>query len=67
MGPWAFRKRAQHSYMNQAYDIQTPRDRGGEQGDAQGPLEVCADLAVQAREVRHAIHSKQHAGDIPWS
>eukprot|EP00974_Lingulodinium_polyedra_P085659 8295166-Lingulodinium_polyedra.AAC.1 len=30
----------------------------GEQGDTQGPLEVCADLAVQAREVRSIIHAK---------
>eukprot|EP00974_Lingulodinium_polyedra_P048656 4672510-Lingulodinium_polyedra.AAC.1 len=61
MGPWACWKHAPQSYVNQAYDIQTPKNRGGEQGDTQGPLEACADLAVQAREVRHAVHSKQHA------
>eukprot|EP00974_Lingulodinium_polyedra_P019354 1867525-Lingulodinium_polyedra.AAC.1 len=44
----------------------TEKDRGGEQGDTQGPLEACADLAVQAREVRSIIHAKQYAGELPW-
>eukprot|EP00974_Lingulodinium_polyedra_P124071 11189169-Lingulodinium_polyedra.AAC.1 len=61
MGPRTCWKHAQQSYVNQAYDIRTPRNRGGEQGDTQGPLEACADLVAQAREVRHAVHSKQHA------
>eukprot|EP00974_Lingulodinium_polyedra_P085218 8250289-Lingulodinium_polyedra.AAC.1 len=65
MGPWTCWKHAQYSYVNQAHDIETLKNRGGEQGGTQGPFEACADLAVQAREVRHAIHNKQPAGDIP--
>eukprot|EP00974_Lingulodinium_polyedra_P066807 6466344-Lingulodinium_polyedra.AAC.1 len=66
MGAWTTRKHAQHSYVNQPANVATEKDRGGEQGDAQGPLEACADLAVQAREVRAIIHGKQYGGEPPW-
>eukprot|EP00974_Lingulodinium_polyedra_P063155 6095655-Lingulodinium_polyedra.AAC.1 len=60
MGPWTCWAHAQYSYVNQTHDIETLKNRGGGQGDTQGPLGACADLPVQAREVRNAIHSKQH-------
>eukprot|EP00974_Lingulodinium_polyedra_P083995 8133600-Lingulodinium_polyedra.AAC.1 len=36
MGPWTCWKHAQYSYVNQTHDIETLKNRGGEQGDTQG-------------------------------
>eukprot|EP00974_Lingulodinium_polyedra_P110074 10647747-Lingulodinium_polyedra.AAC.1 len=66
MGAWTVWKHAQHSHVNQPANVTTEKDRGGEQGDTQGPLEACADLAVQAREVRSIVHAKQCNGALPW-
>eukprot|EP00974_Lingulodinium_polyedra_P033079 3181924-Lingulodinium_polyedra.AAC.1 len=52
MGAWTAWKHAQHSYVNQPANVTTEKDRGGEQGDTQGPLEACADLAG----ARGALH-----------
>ncbi len=45
----------------------TPKDRGAEQGDVDGPLECAITLATVAVKVRAAIHKGQLLGQLPWA
>ena len=46
---------------------QTPKDRGAEQGDVDGPCECAITIASVAAEARLRVHGQQAAGQLPWT
>ena len=64
--PVACWKHAAASYVEQADVEATPKDRGAEQGDVDGPAECSMTLGVVAAETRTSVHEQQRRGELPW-
>ena len=51
--------------MEQDGTQDTPKDRGAEQGDADGPLECALTLAGLAKAATEEVHAEQRLGRLP--
>ena len=60
-------KHASVSHVEQQGLEPTPKDRGAEQGDVDGPLECSLVLGTVSCEARAAIHGQQRRGELPWA
>ena len=55
------------SHVEQQDAEATPKNRGAEQGDVDGPLECSLTLGGVATEARQEIHNAQANGLLPWA
>ena len=65
--PVACWKHAAASYVEQAGVPASPKDRGAEQGDVDGPLECSVTLGGVAGKARSEVHGAQRRGELPWA